>query len=180
MQKEYQHLHYPFIPGVTQNPWEVDFKSYMHSLRPPTVTIEEFRAQNPDFPPDVDDDEIRLRYIPAPFPTRASIEINALNWIPEAGEVIQAVDQHDLLERIWDGRQRHVIDRTDFEQDGLFCEYVYRIDFENKIMEVEGVVRGTLIIPFKDIEVGVIGVMAEEHNETEQRSGERKHTVGDV
>jgi len=61
-----------------------------------------------------------------------------------------------LLDRIWDGVQTYVVDGTNFENDGIFCEYAYWIDFENKIMEIKGVVKGVLTLPFMELKVGLL------------------------
>lgn len=47
------------------------------------------------------------------------------------------MQNRDLLERIQAG-QTQVVDNSDFANDGLFCEYAYYIDFENRRVEVDG------------------------------------------
>lgn len=42
------------------------------------------------------------------------------------------------LQPILDGRLWHLIDNTDFEEDKLFCEWVYYIDWENKTVTISG------------------------------------------
>jgi hypothetical protein len=149
---DFLHLHFPSIPSVTQGCYD----GRVYTDDPPAVQAENYRQQNPNFPRDIDDDEIVKRYIPARFPRTVSMESYALSWIPQSGEIIQDTQQRDLLQRIWDGRQKHVIDQTSFAEDGLFCEYAYWIDFENKVMQVEGVVEGTLVVHFKDMKVGIL------------------------
>lgn len=73
------------------------------------------------------------------------------------------MNQLYLLERIWDGRQVHVVDETEFAEDGSLCEYVYWIDFENKIMEITGVVKGVLTLPFKELRVGLLAELNAEY-----------------
>jgi len=74
----------------------------------------------------------------------------ALSWIPKCGEVIETSARLDLLERIRDGRQKHIL------EDSESTENAYLIDFENRLMEVEGVIDGTLEISFDDLKVGII------------------------
>jgi hypothetical protein len=122
---------------------------------PPSLLIKTLKEQNPNLPPDIDDDEILKRYIPAPFPEKVRDALRGLSWIPDNGELLDR-SQHELLERIWDGRQTYIVDETGFADNGLFCEYSYWIDFENKVMEVEGVIEGTLYVPFKEMRIGVL------------------------
>lgn len=39
------------------------------------------------------------------------------------------------LDLILDGRQRHMIDETDFANDKWFCEWIYWVDFENETFD---------------------------------------------
>jgi hypothetical protein len=152
MEADLRRLHFPSIPTLfrgCRDEWDYTDES-------PAVLAENFRRQNPNFPRDIDDDEIVKRYIPAEFRVDIASTLGSLLWVPAIGEFIQESRQHDLLERIWDGRDKHVIDQTSFAEDGLFCEYAYWIDFENKVMEVEGVVEGTLVVQFKGMKVGIL------------------------
>jgi hypothetical protein len=143
-------FHFPDLPPTSY--------AREDAKQPPSVRLNTFKEQNPEFPPDIDDDEILKRYIPVRF--RSSVHQALLNlaWIPENGELLDR-SQHELLERIWDGRQTYIVDETGFADNGLFCEYSYWIDFENKVMEVEGVVEGTLHVPFKEMKIGVLEEM---------------------
>jgi hypothetical protein len=87
--------------------------------------------------------------------------------VPEYDELIQTLDQHDLLERIWDGREKYLVD----ESGGCFIDYEYFIDFENRVMEVEGAVDNVLIIPFEDLKIGIIREMMVDSSEDEEDSG---------
>lgn len=40
------------------------------------------------------------------------------------------------LPHIFDGTLEHMIDNTDFEDDTLFCEWVYWLDFNNRTIAV--------------------------------------------
>lgn len=43
-----------------------------------------------------------------------------------------------LLPGILNSHVSKLVDSADFEDDGLFCEYAYWLDFENKTMELNG------------------------------------------
>lgn len=150
-------LHFPSIPDVTRECYYSGWSNV-----PPFQQVQDFRAQNPDLSADIDDDEILKRYVPAPFPSQISFALKVTCWIPEFEEIIQ-MNQLYLLERIWDGRQVHVVDETEFAEDGSLCEYVYWIDFENKIMEITGVVKGVLTLPFKELRVGLLAELNAEY-----------------
>jgi hypothetical protein len=68
-------------------------------------TVEAFRIANPEFPSNIEDSEIRLRYLPRPYFHRTDL----LEWIPEYEEIIQSVNQRNLLEGIWNGCERYLI-----------------------------------------------------------------------
>lgn len=121
----------------------------------PDPLLQPFKDANPDIAAQLDDKEILMRYLPASPAFRPAFVQETLQWIPELDEVIEGGQQLQLLDRIWDGRQKHIIDSTVFAQDGIFCEYTYWIDFENKIIEATGVIEGTLIMPFKDLRMGI-------------------------
>ena len=154
---DYQRFHFPYIHGVLD---EFFYDTFPKDLFDPALRIKTFKANNPDFPPDIKDKEILKRYLPAPFPIHVRRELNNMSLIPEYDEMIHNT-QFDLLERIWDGRQKYIIDETEFAQDGTFCEYAYWIDFESRVMEVEGVIERTIIVPFEDMEIGIIDRMAD-------------------
>jgi hypothetical protein len=56
------------------------------------------------------------------------------------------------LEEIYAGRLKHLIDGTNFLQDGLFCEWAYFIDFEERELEVWA--SGALLETLKFEELG--------------------------
>jgi hypothetical protein len=105
---------------------------------PPSLLIKTFKEQNPNFPPDIDDAEILKRYIPAPFPEKVRDALRGLSWIPEHDETIHK-SQHHLLERIWDGQQPYIVDRTCYAGYGSDLDCMYWIDFENKMLEAESI-----------------------------------------
>lgn len=74
----------------------------------------------------------RARYFPSRFPQSTWVAQTALSWIPKCGEIIETSAQLDLLEEIWDGRQKHIL------EDSESTDNAYLIDFENRLMEVEG------------------------------------------
>jgi hypothetical protein len=130
--------------------------------------LEAFRSANPDFSPDISDKEIFDRYIYSPGSLNKSISaLRSLTWIPEYDEIIQTFHQHDLLERIWDGREKYLVDET----GGCDIDYGYFIDFENRVMEVEAVLDDTLVIPFEDLKIGIIEEMMVDSSEDEEDSG---------
>lgn len=55
------------------------------------------------------------------------------------------------------------MDDTSFGDDGLFCEFAYWVDFERRLVEVEGVTRGTAEVPFSDLEPGLFRKMNEDY-----------------
>jgi hypothetical protein len=91
-------FHFPDLPPTSY--------AREDAKQPPSVRLNTFKEQNPEFPPDIDDDEILKRYIPVRF--RSSVHQALLNlaWIPENGELLDR-SQHELLERIWDGLDLH-------------------------------------------------------------------------
>jgi len=155
----FKKLHIPQIPGCTPGCRD----GYRWSDESPAQQAEVFRSNNQGFPVDIDDDEILKRYVPARFPSKVSYTFETLAWIPEYDEVIEMSDQLDLLGRIWDGRETYLVDATGFAEDGVFCEYAYWIDFENKIMEVTGVIDGVLTLTFKELKVGILSKLNAEY-----------------
>lgn len=93
-----------------------------------------------------------------------------LEWVKDTGGESNT-NQHDLLGRVSYG-QKQLVDQTECG----FWDYAYFVDFENKVLEVEGVLENTLIIAFEDLEVGVIdemgGLSEEEEEGEEQKKGE--------
>lgn len=45
------------------------------------------------------------------------------------------------MPRILDGSLKHLIDSTDFENDTLFCEWTYFVDWEKQEVQVRGNLR---------------------------------------
>jgi hypothetical protein len=154
---DYQRFHFPYIHGVLD-----DFKydTFPKDLFDPALRIKNFKASSPEISPEIKDKEIVKRYLPAPFSIHVRRELNNMSLIPEFDEMIHN-SQYNLLERIWDRRQRYIVDETEFARDDTFCEYAYWIDFESRVMEVEGVVERTLIVPFENTEIGIIERMAD-------------------
>jgi len=66
---------------------------------------------------------------------------------PAHNMIIEASANRDLLSRILAG-QRVVIDNTFFSENWLYCEYQYYVDFERRLLEIEGIEKDTLRIPF--------------------------------
>jgi hypothetical protein len=144
------------MPRFFQTTWPLPPDEYMYSMPYDNADLlQPFKDANPDVAVEHDDDEIMKRYLPRMPDYRITQVQDVMQWIPEYDEIIVAGRQMDLLDGIWDGRQRHVVDDTSFARDGIFCEYTYWIDFDNKTIEVEGVVEGTLVMPFKDLRVGI-------------------------
>lgn len=88
----FREIHFPPIPGC------FDF----HSQIPAADRVRTLKSNHPDLPPDIDDEEILQRHLPAPFPMSVICAVAVLSWDPKSGEVMEASHQHDLLERIWD------------------------------------------------------------------------------
>jgi len=51
---------------------------------------------------------------------------------------LRNVQGADALPHILDGTLSHLTDNTSFEEDELFCEWAYFIDWEQKIFTVKG------------------------------------------
>ena len=158
------HLHFPEMPWF-RNDYILEYDALSDEAR-----LEAFKTANPNS--GISDDEIMRRYIPAYFSQQYDQAQKVLSWIPEYDEVIQATAQHDLLERIWDGRQKHVVEDSDFTENGFFNDYANFIDFDNRVMEVEGVIDGTLEIAFDDLKVGIIDEMMVQCSEDQEKMEE--------
>jgi hypothetical protein len=157
------------MPRFFQHTWPLPPDRYMYKVPHDNADLlQPFKDANPDIAAEHDDDEIMKRYIHRiPDCTLTHIQ-NNMHWIPEYDEIILAGRQEELLDRIWDGRQKHVVDNTEFASDDIFCEYTYWIDFENKIIEAEGVVEDTLVVPFKDLEAKLFSKKNREYGEAEK------------
>ena len=112
-------------------------------------------------------------YPPTPTTMKHNLtkQLEWIEWIDENEVDETDTDQYDLLGQIWHG-QKQLVDQTQFLEDGLFCEYAYFVDFEKKVLEVQGVLENTLIIAFEDLEVGVIDerkALSEEEEEGEEQ-----------
>jgi hypothetical protein len=110
-----------------------------------------FKSRHPEFRW-TDQREIMERYIPAPFPRWVKAE----NWAfsPEFDEIIETSDLKELLDRIWDGRQKVAIDQRELEKD---ARRIYWIDFDNQVVEVIGMIewsRDSVTVPFAEMVVG--------------------------
>ena len=143
----------------------------------PDPLLQPFKDANPDIAAQFDDKEITMRYLPASPAFRPAFVQETLQWIPKLDEVIEGGQQLQLLDRIWDGRQKHIIDSTVFTK-GALCEYTYWIDFENKIIEATGVIENTLIIPFQDLKIGIFSKKNAEYWEgVEKAEAEEKRQL---
>ena len=60
------------------------------------------------------------------------------------------------LPYILDGTLKHLPDETGFADDGLFREYAYWIDFENKVLEIEGLEEEVVKIEFGQMRKGLV------------------------
>lgn len=156
-------LHFPPLPPL--------FGDY-YSDEPPEASLSAFKLKNPDFPSSISDEEILQRYISNRLPNSIVWEVNVLSWIPETGEVIQTTHQHDLFQRIWDGRQRYSIEEPPDE------EFQYWIDFENQTLEAEGYLdweyHSVIRLPFNDLKVGILEETAKRNAEDRTRARERR------
>jgi hypothetical protein len=149
-----RYLHYPQWP---------DFSLVKSPKKEDRITAKLYRAAHPDTDPNIPDKEIKLRYIDhRPNPSLIQTQ-ESLYWIPELEEIYERDNQLGLLDRIWHDLQTHIVDDTSFGDEGLFCEFAYWVDFETRIVEIEGVTRGTAEIPFADLEVGLFQRMNEEY-----------------
>ena len=111
-----------------------------------------FRSYHPDFPREIDGREIIQRYIPAPFSRRVKAEKWA--FVPEFDEIIETSYHEELLDRIWDGRQKFVIDGRELEKD---ARWIYWVDFDNQVVEIIGMIewsRDSVTVPFAEMVVG--------------------------
>jgi hypothetical protein len=146
---------------------------------PPSLLMKTFKERNPNFPPDIKDDEILKRYIPAPFPENVREALRDLSWIPEHSEFIHK-SQHELLERIWDGQQPYIVDQTDYAGYGNDLDYMYWIDFENKVLEVESTGQGILHVCFGDMYIGIIDDMMYDEYGWDESSGDSQESIDNV
>lgn len=79
-------------------------------------------------------EDIQSRYISAGF---ANLEVS--NKTP--GDwycLLHKVQGAAALPYILDGTLAHMIDNTEFEEDRLFCEWVYYVDWEGRSVSVHG------------------------------------------
>jgi hypothetical protein len=123
-------------------------------------TVEEFRIANPDFPSNIEDSEIRLRYLHRPYFHRT----DHLEWIPEYEEIVQLVDQGNLLERIWNGCERYLID-DNYDHDPP--NWKYMIDLENRALIMEGVFEHKTRFSFDELQKGMFDGWREENDPSE-------------
>ena len=106
------------------------------------------------------------RYFPAPFAATTLYTQTHLSWIRKYDETIETSAQTDLLERIWADRSRHIVDNSELVANGDL--YIYFLDFENRTMEIENVIEGTINIPFKDLRVGMIDEISAQFEEKQK------------
>jgi hypothetical protein len=114
------------------------------------VYLTRYKQDHPDSPLIRTDKEIMTRYIPCIYPWLPPTFL--VKWVPELDEVIDVYRQTSLLDRIWDGRQTLVIDETELE-GGMTYSYIYWIDFDKRVLEVEGIVPGRICVPFAELRV---------------------------
>jgi hypothetical protein len=79
-------------------------------------------------------DDIQARYSAAGF---ANLEVSRQStddWY----SLLHKMQGAGALPRILDGTLGHLTDNTDFEEDTLFCEWVYWINWEQQTIKVSG------------------------------------------
>jgi hypothetical protein len=123
-------------------------------------TVEAFRIANPEFPSNIEDSEIRLRYLPRPYFHRA----DHLEWIPEYEELVEPLNQRNLLERIWNGCERYLID-DNYDHDPPNWKYI--IDLENRTLEMKGVFEHKTTFSFDELQMGMFDGWREENDPSE-------------
>jgi hypothetical protein len=124
-------------------------------------TVEEFRIANPDFPSNIEDSEIKLRYLPRrPYFQCA----DHLEWIPEYEEIVQFVDRRNLLERICNGCERYLI-HDSYDHDPP--NWKYMIDLENRTLKMEGVFEHKTTFSFDELQKGMFDGWREENDPSE-------------
>jgi hypothetical protein len=123
-------------------------------------TVEAFRIANPEFPSNIEDSEIRLRYLPRPYFHRT----DHLEWIPEYEEVVQPANQRNLLERIWNGCERYLID-DNYDHDPP--NWKYMIDLENRTLKMEGVFEHKTTFSFDELQKGMFDGWRKENDPSE-------------
>jgi len=112
-------------------------------------TVEAFRIANPDFPSNIEDSEIRLRYLPRrPY----KLCTNLIEWIPEYEEIVEPTNQRYLLERIWNGCERYLIDDN---YDHQISKWEYMIDLEKRTLKMEGVFEHKTTFSFDELQRGM-------------------------
>jgi hypothetical protein len=143
---------------ITPLPTRRWYRSPIDFTRPRTV--EAFRIANPEFPSNIEDSEIRLRYLPRPCFTRT----DHLEWIPDYEEIVQSVNQRNLLERIWNDCERYLIyDNCDHDPPN----WKYMIDLENRTLEMKGVFEHKTTFSFDELQKGMFDGWREENDPSE-------------
>jgi hypothetical protein len=79
-------------------------------------------------------DDVQSRYSAAGFANLEVSERSTDDWYC----LLHNLQGASALPRILDGTLSHLVDHTDFEEDELFCEWVYWIDWEQKTIKVSG------------------------------------------
>jgi hypothetical protein len=135
--------------------WFVDYP-HRYSWLPYELWLDAFKLTHPDHPFDLLNEhqpDIRKRYLPAPFPWNIREEVDSMRWCPEY-EVI--VEESNALDSTWEGQQKYVVEEMDLT---TFVFYEYWVDFDNRVLEVrgvldEGVLKDRMTIPFESLVEG--------------------------
>lgn len=77
-------------------------------------------------------EEVQERYVALAFSDIRVGSQRADDWYC----LLHNVQGAKCLPHILDGSLKHQVDSTDFESDGLFCEWVYFIDWEKRELQV--------------------------------------------
>ncbi|WWC92128.1 uncharacterized protein L201_007082 [Kwoniella dendrophila CBS 6074] len=97
----------------------------------PKEVIEEYMLK--DFHLTPNEKELRSNN-PEKFRFNTSLDSYPSDWYT----LLRGVQGANCLPHILDGSLKHLIDNTDFEQDGLFCEWSYWINFEEQYLLMNG------------------------------------------
>ena len=73
------------------------------------------------------------RYTAFGFADLAVSNQNASDWYC----LLRNVQGAAALPHILDGTLTHLVDYTEFEQDGLFCEWSYFVDWEERVVHIK-------------------------------------------
>jgi hypothetical protein len=133
--------------------WFVDYP-HIYSSLPYELWLAGFILTHPDHPLDPLNEhqpDIWKRYLPAPFPWNIREEMDSMRWCPEYEVIVEESNALNLLDSIWEGQQKHVLAEMD---STAFVLYEYWIDFDNRVLEVRGVLEDRMAIPFESLVEG--------------------------